>query len=97
MKKLEVSMEAEMPCKMGTKKRSKGLQDTASETTESNKNDKACMHRGSSQIHEKAFGSHSTKKSCKGRLRCIRSIYRTRIVTFANDSRISNGRHCETI
>ena len=37
IKNAEVRMEAAMLCKMGTKKRSKKLQETSSETTESNK------------------------------------------------------------
>ena len=31
--------------------------------------DKACMHRGSSWIHEKAFGIHSTKRSSRSHRR----------------------------
>ena len=42
-KKLDVPMEAALPCKMGTEKCSKELQDTASDTTESNKKDMACV------------------------------------------------------
>ena len=36
-KKLEIPMEAAMPCEMGTKKRLKKLRETASESDESNK------------------------------------------------------------
>ena len=43
-KKLEVPMEAAMLCKMGTKKRSKRLQETAARRI----TDKACTCRGSS-------------------------------------------------
>ena len=64
-RKLEVPMEAAMPCKMGTKMRSKQSRVTDDETKGSNTipKDSSCMHRGSTLIHETALGIHSTQRS----------------------------------
>ena len=59
-KKLQVPMEAAILCHNGTKKRS-SFQET--EATSCDSKDKACMHRGSSWVHETTFGMISTERS----------------------------------
>ena len=51
-------MEAALPCKMGTEKCSRELQDTASETTESNKKDKACVVEAHASTRQRLESTH---------------------------------------
>ena len=58
-------MEAAMPCKLRTMKRPLKQREVDSESNGSNKIQKnqAFMHRGSSGVHERAFGRDSTERS----------------------------------
>ena len=94
---MEIPMEAALPCKLKTTKSSYRHRATDSETNKLQKI-KACMHRRSSRVYKKAFGTDSIKRSRRSHCGTRGSTRRVITILCTNSSHGASGENpgCET-